>query len=82
MALTVDLPLELERDLDDEAARRGVVPAEIVRDLLERELGTEARRARMVKFLAEAQAHAATVPGTPKDVEAEILEACREARMR
>jgi len=81
MAFTVELPLELQRELDDEAVRRGVAPAEIVRDLLERELGAEARRARMEKFLAEAQAHAAAAPGTQKEVEAEILDACREARM-
>jgi metal-responsive CopG/Arc/MetJ family transcriptional regulator len=80
MSLTLDLPEELERRLNEAAAREGQEPGEYVRAAVEEKLGDRDWRVRMQSLLARAQAHAAAVPGTPEEIEAEIAEACEEVR--
>ena len=53
MSVTVDLPPEVERQLREEAARRGQAPEDLIRALVSERFPTPAERARRVEALLD-----------------------------
>src|SRR5687767_438193 len=85
MTLTIELPLQLERRLKEEAARSGEAAETYVVRLIEDRLGSlraddPAWRARIEEIVARARASVSASGISDEDLETEIDRACEEVR--
>lgn len=80
MVLTIDLPADVGRRLEEAAAHRGQEPAEYVGAIVTESLLRDEWRSQMAALFSRSHANAAASGSSWEEIEAEIRGECEQVR--